>query len=157
MAGRKRQSLVFRFWDKFYRPKNGCWEWCGAINGRGYGHISNLGKWYCAHRLSWMLFNGPIPDGLYVCHKCDNRKCVNPNHLFLGTQKDNVNDMFLKGRGNRVRGEQHPFSKLSNVDIHMIVYMYKTKLFTQQTIAKLYGVGQDHISRIVNNKVRRLS
>ncbi len=97
----KRGSLVDRFWSKFDRPEHGCWEWRAALHEHGYG-IMGKGPRSAglirAHRVSWLLFNGPIPDDLEVLHHCDNPKCVRPDHLFLGTQKDNIHDCISKGR-----------------------------------------------------------
>jgi len=81
-----------------------CWEWLAAKNSRGYGKFSYDGQMRIAPRVSWILLNGPIPAGMSICHKCDNPGCVNPNHLFLGTQYENVQDCIDKGRfpfGNR--------------------------------------------------------
>lgn len=80
-----------------------CWEWMGTKNPNGYGRFSSRYFSTQAHRASWEIFVGPIPDGLFICHKCDNKSCVNPEHLFLGTQHDNMQDMAQKGRSTKGR------------------------------------------------------
>ena len=88
---------VSRFWANVQKT-NGCWEWTGGKHAPGYGRLFVATKEMRAHRFSWLIHNGRIPDGLFVCHKCDNPNCVNPEHLFLGTHQDNMDDMVAKGR-----------------------------------------------------------
>ena len=92
-------------------PEAGCLIWMGATQVRGYGEITSNNKKHLAHRASYETFVGPIPEGMYVCHSCDNVYCVNPNHLFLGTQKQNLQDMARKGRS--TRGSKNPRAKLN--------------------------------------------
>jgi len=94
------EALKKRFWDKIEKA-DGCWKWKASTNkDRGYGRIGvKAGICVNAHRVSWVIHNGSIPGDLFVCHKCDNPPCCNPEHLFLGTRQDNVDDMILKKRG----------------------------------------------------------
>jgi len=95
----KHASYTDRFMEKVQpEPMSGCWLWDGAITGGGYGEMRYLDRRQDAHRVAWMIHRGEIPDGLYVLHRCDVKLCVNPDHLFLGTQKQNIHDMMRKGR-----------------------------------------------------------
>ena len=91
------RTVKERFWDKVEKS-SGCWMWLGSKGSHGYGQTSNRGGYILAHRMSWELAYGTIPTGMCVLHKCDNRECVNPNHLFIGTKSDNTQDMMRKGR-----------------------------------------------------------
>lgn len=94
----KRGTLEERFWSRVLKGEK-CWEWQGyCCNQTGYGRIYGKGRKWNAHRLSWVVHNGDVPDGSVIRHKCDNRKCVNPEHLDIGTQADNVRDMWERGR-----------------------------------------------------------
>lgn len=103
MSGPKPQPRAEAFEQRHIpEPNSGCWLWVGAANRDGYGLFcgSRKGKaQHLAHRISWELFRGPIPQGVEVCHRCDVRCCVNPDHLFLATHTDNMADMYRKGRG----------------------------------------------------------
>lgn len=158
-----------------------CWEWTLCLY-RGYGRYNISGRKQLCHRISWTLVNGEILDGLYVLHHCDNPKCVNTEHLFLGTALDNVRDKINKGRdryasgddaGARkhperykwkenhlfrtnpdkiLRGERNGGSKLKTKDIEKIKELYATGEYTQQEIGNIFKISNQHISSILNNK-----
>lgn len=148
-----------RLWARVHRKgPDECWEWQGGRNRHGYGVLTIRYKTWLAHRLSWELANQyPIPSGAVICHRCDNPACVNPAHLWLGTQGDNMRDMFSKGRGNHVNprdnvGARNPMTKLSDEDVRAIRELAGSQ--TQRVIAQQFGVGQDQISRILSGRRR---
>jgi hypothetical protein len=102
-----------RFWSKVQKSPT-CWNWIGAIS-CGYGHFNVNGIIYRSHRVAWMLAYGEIPPGLHVCHHCDNPPCVRPDHLFLGTMRDNIKDASRKGR--IARGEKQGSAKLDSEQV----------------------------------------
>jgi hypothetical protein len=151
---RKMRPIKVRFMEKVNKGK--CWVWTGAINYRfGYGHFYVHGKGVQrAHRAAYELFVGKIPSGLMVLHKCDNRACVKPGHLFVGTAQDNTNDMIAKGRmirGVQPQGSRHSGSKLTEKDIPQIRRL-RAQGNSQQSIANKFRVSQAVISSILRGK-----
>lgn len=129
----KREKKVAKFWLSVDRrgPQE-CWEWKRTPNGAGYGEFCHAG----AHCFSFALHFGPIPRGLCVLHKCDNPKCVNPNHLFLGTHKENAVDKVAKGRDNPPRGEKHVCHKLTDALVIAMRISYRERRATIRQLAK---------------------
>jgi hypothetical protein len=151
---------MVRFWLKVEVPAGftGCWLWTGALTRSGYGRmaVNEYGepkRLAQAHRVAWELFNGSIPEGLNVLHQCDTPPCVNPGHLFLGTQADNVADMVTKGRHGhgRVVGEEHPRAKLSAAQVAEIRVRHAAGE-TGRILAREFGVGDSQMSRIVRGQ-----
>jgi len=148
----KHRDISERFWEKVdVRSPQECWEWTKGMDGRGYGRISKgqkdgetiKGK---AHRVAWELTYGPIPDGMLVCHTCDNRICVNPAHLFLGTDLDNVHDAVRKSRR---------WQKLSFESVAAIRERYKTGTVSFAQIAREYKVNESTIRRVIQRNTSR--
>lgn len=152
------ESLKTRFWTYVNKlSEDECWPWTGGLNSSGYGRI-NLGERGAgverAHRVSWTIQNGYIKDGLCVLHKCDNPKCVNPSHLFLGTKGDNYADMRKKGRAKNPPthiGDAHPNAKLTSEQISQIRLMNKSAL----ELASIYNVSRKTIYSILRGDARR--
>lgn len=138
--------LIERFEAKFVK-EGGCWNWKASCAGKGYGQIKLPGerRQIYAHRLSWLIYRGEISDNRQVLHRCDNPKCVNPEHLFLGTCADNLQDMKQKGR--HLYGSRNSRAKLTEDDVKQIKRCLDSGM-TQTRIAKAFGVSQIEISRI---------
>lgn len=141
-----------RFWKKV-RKSDECWEWTGELSPYGYGFMWVAYKRIGAHRISWLLHCGEIRDNLCVCHHCDNRICVRPDHLFLGTRSENSLDRFRKGRS--ASHEMHGRARLSEQDVAMLRQDYSTGTITQAELSKRYDVSKSLIWAIVRNKIWR--
>jgi hypothetical protein len=129
-----------------------CWLWT-ATNKSKYGMfwINSIGNNMEAHRVSYLLFRGPIDEGLYVCHKCDVRKCVNPAHFFLGTTQDNMDDM--KDKGRQMRGERVPQAKLNPEKVVRIRELYSAGRTNCEELGREFGVEGQTISAVVKRKL----
>lgn len=146
------QKYIDRFWNKVdRRGPDDCWEWRGAHDTFGYGNFY-YGRYEKAHRFSYLLAYGDIPKGMQVCHKCDNPRCVNPKHFFLGTLSENIKDMWNKGRGYIARGEKSNSAKLTEAQVREIRQAYKPHVVTEKMLAKKYGVGMTIINSIIHRK-----
>jgi len=134
--------------------ETGCWIWTGPQNELGYGKIMKGRKYLKAHRLSYEEFVGPIPDGMFVCHKCDTPECINPKHLFLGTQKDNMADCARKGRVVVPRGEAAGRAMLTEEAVKAIraEYVKGKRGHGYPALAAKYGVGASTIQAVIERR-----
>lgn len=138
-----------RFWSKVQKAEgDACWIWQGVINRHGYGAFRRTrGPSIEAHRMAYILEHGEIQDGRHVCHTCDNPACVRPDHLFLGTPKENMQDRSKKGRSASRVGEKNNNAKLTEEDVRQI-HALKNAGFSNDSIASRYGVKPSHITLI---------
>jgi hypothetical protein len=149
LTNKKNRTIRERFWSFVDRkPHNKCWDWTGAFAGGSYGVIKINKKNILAHRFCYKLCFGEIPNCLFVCHSCDNPKCVNPSHLFLGRHKDNMNDMVKKDR--QAVGENNGRCKITLVQVEKIRAL-KGKL-SQEKIAKLFNISKTTVGHIHRNE-----
>ncbi len=142
----QKYDLLTRLTERIDRDsEQPCWVWTGRLSDKGYGKTTKDGNANSsAHRVMYELFIGEIPDGKMVLHSCDNRRCVNPSHLFIGTNSDNLRDAAIKNR---------MVHKLSLHEVHEIRRLH-LEGFRQVQIAKMFSIGQDHVSRIISKKRR---
>lgn len=147
---RKRKSIEDRVWAKVQK-QNGCWPWTGSTTSDGYGRIYAGGGNGApmlivrTHRIAWESVNGPIPDGKKVLHRCDNPPCCNPDHLFLGTQADNIHDMYTKGRNRNTGplGEASSAAKLTADQVRVI-----RSRTSSMKLAEEFGISYRHLRQI---------
>ena len=154
MEARPRKKRGSDFWTYVQVTESGCWEWQGYCSTTGYGQVRINGKVHGTHRVAYEWAYGPIPEGMFVCHKCDNRPCCNPEHLFLGTVADNNADARQKGRhrNNPPRGEANTSAKLTEAQVIAIREAYANKEANQTQLAKRYGVDLSTVWAIIRRK-----
>lgn len=148
--------IEIRFWPAVQKTDGGCWLWLGRKCPDGYGKLVHRRKVWGTHRISWLLHNGPIPDGMQVLHRCDVPACVNPAHLFLGTQIDNIRDMIAKGRADTsgLRGERHHLARVNEAQVRTIRSLAcERRSFA--SIARQLSVSEDIVRNIVHRRTWR--
>lgn len=148
-------SLYERFWKKVdVLGGNDCWIWTGARTDSGYGRIKVNGRYHRAHRVSYEMYIGPVPEGLFVCHHCDVPECVNPTHLFAGTPTDNMRDARSKDRlrGLEQPGEKNRSAKLTEDAVIEMRGLRADGGITVTELAKRFGVTHGQVSKILARK-----
>lgn len=151
------EKILGKFWSKVKKAgPNECWIWTGYKDktGRGRLEIRQLPRdMWLASRLSFVIHGGKLPYNLEVCHHCDNPSCVNPIHLFLGTQKDNLQDAASKNR--MPYGENNPNSKITSDDVRKIRTLYRAHLHTASELAQMFGIKKRNVFRILSGELWR--
>lgn len=146
-------DVLERFWGKVSKLPHplGCWVWTASLR-TGYGAMKIDGRVYGTHRLSWLIHFGDIPDGLMVCHSCDNRTCVNPDHLFTGTAKDNATDMCDKGRHRCPHGVRCHRAKINADDVKKIRKLAKNPSLSYTDIGEMFGLDRSTVGAIARGQ-----
>jgi hypothetical protein len=148
------KTIVEKFEEKYIpEPNSGCWLWLGFNHGKRrkcvYGGFHYNGKIWLAHRVSYVLYKGPIPNGKHILHVCDNPKCVNPDHLYAGTQQNNMDDMRIRFREPNRKGEAHSWTKLTEKDV---LYIRAHSEFSLRKLSNKFHVTPEQISNVRRRK-----
>ncbi|MDJ0319796.1 HNH endonuclease [Pseudarthrobacter sp. PS3-L1] len=137
-------------WTGWTVTATGCWEWDGNRRNGGYGEVATGQGAAVASRAAYLAWVGPIPEGVHICHQCDNPPCINPAHLFPGTRLVNMQDALQKGRLRQ--GEESPKAKLTAADVTEIKRIYATGAMSQKAVGEMFGISQSNISFIVRGR-----
>lgn len=150
-----RVGVEQRFWSKVDKRGDGeCWEWTANRHQKGYGTMRVERKVLKAHRISYELHHGPVPDGLHVLHRCDNPPCVNPAHLWAGTNAENVADKEAKGRGGQPKGSKHHGATLTEEQVIMMRRLHEGGM-KQKDLVTQFGVEKSRVSAIIRRRIWR--
>ena len=148
-----RAGSTLTFWFRVAMPTDGCWEWQGGRQHQGYGQFRIRERTQAAHRVAWEMSYGPIPKGMVVCHKCDNPPCCRPDHLFLGTTRDNQRDKWAKGRGSAYRGVTNASAKLTADEVRKLRSLAASGRYSLTALARMFGITRNAVTKAV----RRIS
>lgn len=148
------ETLAERLWRQVQRG-DGCWPFIGARSNKGYGYFKHDGVARFAHRVAYADANGPIPDGIDVLHRCDNPPCCRPDHLFLGTQADNVADMISKGRDRKAVGSRTGNARLTEAKVVDIRRRHRKRVVTAQMLADEHGVSVEAVEKVLQRQTWR--
>lgn len=146
-------SYKDRLYDKIFYSPDGCWYWTGATTDKSYGNIGLNRGGKChhapAHRISYLIHKGEIPAGLFIRHSCDNRLCVNPDHLSVGTHKQNMEDMANRNRSQH--GMNMHSSKLTNIQV-VVIHEARAAGFSGSSISRYFKISQGNINEIISGR-----
>lgn len=145
-----------RFWAQVSPDADSCWTWTGKTIRGGYGDfrvsVDGRLRHIIAHRWAWEDAHGPIPSGMLVLHRCDNPPCVNPAHLFLGTQQDNMDDQAAKGRRPAAKGADNKHARLSVEDVAAIRRLVNEERLTLAAVAARFGISRRHVAKLADGE-----
>lgn len=169
VRGHRPHPTLAEVWSRHVSVTDGCWQWTGYVRPAGYGQVGIPGvrRTIDAHRASWLIHVGPIPEGAYVLHDCDNKRCVRPDHLHLGGHKDNMREAAERGRILRPQGQQHQTSKLSNAGAEAIRRRYVRQFEWREggggwrsnarELADEFGVTPQYASQVARRLWRKIA
>jgi hypothetical protein len=155
--GWKPRPAAVRIWEKVDKSAgpDGCWLWLGCMKSGGYGAFRSANKCTAAHRAVWELLHGPVPSTFDICHHCDNRRCVNPSHLFVGTRADNMADMKAKGRQRSLHGEAHPSTKFPETAVVELRTAWNSGETNKSALARRFGMSRSMVQFILAGRNRK--